>query len=76
MKEPTNQDATDHPPSSSSTSEDRRPPYVVKSYRDKEDRYGVEVGAGWKVGQGGIAITIREGLAVSGRIVAWPRKDS
>jgi hypothetical protein len=68
-----NQDASDHPPSSAL--EDRRPPYIVKSYRDKEDRYGVEVGAGWKVGTGGIAITIREGLAVSGRIVAWPRKD-
>lgn len=57
--------------------EDRRPPYLVKHYVDKEDRHGVVIGAAWKVGTDGWAIVLRDGLSITGgigRVVMWPRE--
>lgn len=55
--------------------EKRVPPFIVKHYRTKEDKYGVEVGVAWRAGETGIAIQLREGLAIVGglgRVVIWP----
>ena len=56
---------------------DSRPPFLIKHYRDKEDRHGVVIGAAWKVGQNGWAIVLRDGLGITGgigRVVMWPRE--
>lgn len=57
-------------------SEHRRPDYRVKVYADRDDRYGCEVGAAWRLSGGGIRVVLRGGIAVNGSLVLWPAEST
>jgi len=52
----------------------KKPTYRLVKFHDDSGKNRTEVGAAWQ-GERGLSIEIKEGLAVSGRIFAFPIDD-